>query len=179
MNQWLGGGVERAYGYAARHSPPKWAGPLVIYGYISDYISNPSSLTPRFAIETPQQLDWTSCSDQLADPVYPLLPSGDDLKEPHKRANFSHQTPRQRSSPFFPEVHEELTKSWSAPYSSRNCPSASAALTSIDGAEEKGYERLHPTGWVRGHASLPTQGYWMEGEGEPYVHAVQSHFCTH
>ncbi len=47
----------------------------------------PSSLMPRFAVETPQQLDWTSCSYQLI--VYPLPPSGDDLKEPYKRVNFS------------------------------------------------------------------------------------------
>ncbi len=36
---------------------------------------------PRFAVETPQQLDWTSCSYQLIDPFYPLPPSGDDPKE--------------------------------------------------------------------------------------------------
>ncbi len=287
-----------------------------------------SSLTPIFAIETPQQLDWTSCNDQLADPVYPLPPSGDDLREPYKRVNFRmallqmprrhckmcrtplraddshaecvscshcksfslasqhsrttffsesysthralsfsssqgpvrkkqwgrgfertvtseptlaqclhassspqreyspvlftqheqrpcemdeslflaasdveellgsvtdpallppsssrnarlrmdeelihsdvnefglewsppeepsrsrldewflpghHQAPRQCSSPFFPKVHDELTKSWHAPYSSRIRPSASAALTSIDGTEAKGYECL-------------------------------------
>ncbi len=29
-----------------------------------------------------------------------------------------HQALRQRSTPFFPEVHDELTKSWQAPYSS-------------------------------------------------------------
>ncbi len=55
-----------------------------------------------------------------------------------------HQALRQRSSPFFPEVHNELTKSWLAHYSSRIRPSASAALTSVDGAEEKGYEHLPP-----------------------------------
>ncbi len=49
-----------------------------------------------------------------------------------------HQALRQRCSPFFPEVHGELTKSWRAPYSSRLRSSASAALTSVDGAEEKG-----------------------------------------
>ncbi len=54
------------------------------------------------------------------------------------------QAPCQCSSPFFPEVHDKLTKSWHAPYSSRIRPSASAALTSIAGAEEKGYERLPP-----------------------------------
>ncbi len=53
-----------------------------------------------------------------------------------------HQALHQRSSPFCPEVHDELTKSWRAPYSSRICPSASAAFTSVDGAEEKRYEHM-------------------------------------
>ncbi len=55
-----------------------------------------------------------------------------------------HQVLSQRSSPFFPKVHDELTKSWLAPYSSRIRPSTSAALTSIDGAEEKRYKHLPP-----------------------------------
>ncbi len=50
---------------------------------------DPSSLTPRSAVETPQQLDWTSCSDQLAEPVNPLPPSGDDIKGSHKKSKFS------------------------------------------------------------------------------------------
>ncbi len=36
-----------------------------------------------------------------------------------------HQALRQHSSPFFPEVHDELTKSWRAPYSSCVRPSTS------------------------------------------------------
>ncbi len=55
-----------------------------------------------------------------------------------------HQVLSQRSSPFFPKVHDELTKSWCAPYSSRIRPSTSAALTSVGGTEEKGYEHLPP-----------------------------------
>ncbi len=50
----------------------------------------------------------------------------------------------QRLSPFFPEVHDELTKSWRAPYSSHIRPFASATLTSVDGSEEKGYKDLLP-----------------------------------
>ncbi len=53
-----------------------------------------------------------------------------------------HQAIRQRSSPFFPKVHDELTKSWRAPYSSRVRPSTSTGLASVDGAEEKGHEHL-------------------------------------
>ncbi len=54
------------------------------------------------------------------------------------------QAPRQRSSPFFPEVHDELTRSWCSPYSAHLCTSASSALTIVDGAEEKGYEKMPP-----------------------------------
>ncbi|KAI2663140.1 ORF V: Enzymatic polyprotein [Labeo rohita] len=42
------------------------------------------------------------------------------------------QAPRQRASPFLPEVHEELTRSWRAPYSARLRASSSSALTSVD-----------------------------------------------
>ncbi len=45
-----------------------------------------------------------------------------------------HQALCQHSSP----IPDELTKSWCAPYSSRIRPSSSAALTSVDSAEEKG-----------------------------------------
>jgi len=50
---------------------------------------DPSSLTLRIAVGTPQQLDWTSYSDKLADPIYLMPPSSDNLKEPHKRVHFS------------------------------------------------------------------------------------------
>ncbi len=49
---------------------------------------DPSSLTLRIAVGTPQQLDWTSYSDKLADPIYPMPPSSDNLKEPHKKSTF-------------------------------------------------------------------------------------------
>ncbi|ROL48564.1 hypothetical protein DPX16_12180 [Anabarilius grahami] len=54
------------------------------------------------------------------------------------------QSPRQRSAPFFPEVHEELTKSWRAPYSARLHTITRSALTTVDGSDAKGYEHLPP-----------------------------------
>ncbi len=78
------------------------------------------------------------------------------------------QAPRQRSSPFFPEVHDELTKSWRAPYSSRICPSASSALTSVDRAEEKGYEHLPPLDEsVAAHLCPPTSIGWKARASHP------------
>ncbi len=41
--------------------------------------------------------------------------------------------------PFFPEVHEELTKSWMAPFTARSSSSASSILTTLDGGVARGY----------------------------------------
>ncbi len=41
--------------------------------------------------------------------------------------------------PFFPEVHEELTKSWMAPFTARSPSSASSILTTLDGGVARGY----------------------------------------
>ncbi len=41
--------------------------------------------------------------------------------------------------PFFPEVHEELTKSWMAPFTARSPSSASYILTTLDGGVTRGY----------------------------------------
>ncbi len=40
---------------------------------------------------------------------------------------------------FFPEVHEELTKSWMAPFSARSRSSPSSILTTLDGGVARGY----------------------------------------
>ncbi len=68
-----------------------------------------------------------------------------------------HQAPRQRASPFFPNVHDEINKSCREPYSSHLRVSSSSALTSVDGAEEKGYDSLPPLDEsVAAHICLPT-----------------------
>ncbi len=41
--------------------------------------------------------------------------------------------------PLFPEVREELTKSWMAPFMARSCSSASSVLTTPDGGAARGY----------------------------------------
>ncbi len=45
------------------------------------------------------------------------------------------QAPRQRASPFFSEVPDEITISWHAPYLSRLGASSSSALTLVDAKE--------------------------------------------
>jgi hypothetical protein len=47
--------------------------------------------------------------------------------------------PRSAPVPFFPEVHEELTKSWMAPFTARNRLSPSSVLTTLDGGAARGY----------------------------------------
>ncbi len=41
--------------------------------------------------------------------------------------------------PFFPEVHEELTRSWKAPFTARNKSCGSSPLTTLDGGAALGY----------------------------------------
>ncbi len=76
------------------------------------------------------------------------------------------QAPRQRASPFFPEVHKLITKSWPAPYLSRLCASSSSALTSVDGAKDERIRQPASPG-VSGRTSLPAHGYWLEGKSRP------------
>ncbi len=47
--------------------------------------------------------------------------------------------PRSTPVPFFPEVHEELTKSWMAPFTASRRSSASSVLTTLDGGVARGY----------------------------------------
>ncbi len=78
------------------------------------------------------------------------------------------QAPQQRPSPFFPEVHDELTRSWRSPYSARLRTSASSALTTIDGAEKKGYERMPQLDEsVAAHLCPPTAIGWKAKANHP------------
>ncbi len=101
-------------------------------------------------------LDWSP----------PEKPSRSRLDEwflPRRR-----QTPRQRASPFFLEDHDEITRSWRAPYSSRLRASSSSTLTSVDGAEEKGYDSLPPLDEsVAAHLCPPTAIGWKAKATHP------------
>ncbi|ROK16092.1 hypothetical protein DPX16_22710 [Anabarilius grahami] len=78
------------------------------------------------------------------------------------------QAPRQRSAPFFPEVHEELTKSWRAPYSARLHTTHRSALTAVDGSEGKGYEHLPPLDEaVSAHLCPPAAVGWKTKRALP------------
>ncbi len=48
------------------------------------------------------------------------------------------------SVPFFPDVHEQLVKTWSAPQSARVHSNTQAMFSHVDGAEAHGYVRSSP-----------------------------------
>ncbi len=55
---------------------------------------------------------------------------------------------------------DELTRSWHAPYSARLHTSASSAFTSVNGAEDKGYEKLPPLDELVQHLCPSTAIGW-------------------
>ncbi len=46
--------------------------------------------------------------------------------------------------PFFPEVHDELTGTWTAPFTARNRSSGSSSLATLDGGAARGYTEIPP-----------------------------------
>ncbi len=64
---------------------------------------------------------------------------------PHRTQSWRPCLPGQPwASGFFPEVHEELTKSWIAPFTARSRSSASSILTTLDGGVARGYAGAFP-----------------------------------
>ncbi len=96
------------------------------------------------------------------------------------------QAPQQRPSPFFPEVHDELTRSWRSPYSARLRTSASSALTTIDGADEKSVaahlcpptaigwkaKASHPSKPCRTTSALAGRSYASAGQAASALHSM-------
>ncbi len=46
--------------------------------------------------------------------------------------------------PFFPEVHDELTGTWTVPFTARNRSSGSSSLATLDGGAARGYTEVPP-----------------------------------
>ncbi len=55
-----------------------------------------------------------------------------------------------------PEVHEEVTKSWKAPFSARSQSGPSSSLTTLDGGAAKGYVELPRVEWSVAMQLCPT-----------------------
>lgn len=68
----------------------------------------------------------------------------------------------------FTEVHDKLTKSWCTPYLARLHTSTSSTLTTVNGADEKGYEKLPPLDEVEAaHLCQPTAIGWKKMVAHP------------
>ncbi len=65
----------------------------------------------------------------------------------------------QRPAPFFPELHEELTRSWRSPHSARAHAQGTQLLTTVEGAEKKGYARPPPVEDAVAAHLCPSRGW--------------------
>ncbi len=74
------------------------------------------------------------------------------------------QAPQQRPSPFFPEVHDELTRSWRSPYSARLRTSASSSPHHNWRRWRKEVWEDASTRWVSGCTSLPTHCHRLKAK---------------
>ncbi len=82
--------------------------------------------------------------------------------------------PRSTPVPFFPEVHEELTKSWMAPFTARSRSSASSVLTTLDGGVARGYAGI-PQGGESGRGALvPTKRRHLEEPSASWAYPGRS-----
>ncbi|CAM4621871.1 unnamed protein product [Leuciscus chuanchicus] len=92
-------------------------------------------------------LEWSS-------PEQPAHNRLDGFFLPGERAS-----PASRPAPFLPELHEEVAKSWSAPYSAGVRPAVSLAFSAVDDAKNKGYLSLPPVEEaIAAHLCPPSAG---------------------
>ena len=77
------------------------------------------------------------------------------------------QAPASRSAPFLPELHSELAKSWNAPFSARLRSPASATLSQVDGAAEKGYTQIPPVEEAVATHLCPPSARWRSKSALP------------
>ncbi|KAI2658175.1 Transposon Tf2-8 polyprotein [Labeo rohita] len=73
----------------------------------------------------------------------------------------------QRPAPFFPEVHEEISRSWRSPYSARAQAAGSHMLSSVDGADRWGYTKPPPVEEVVAAHLCPSARGWKSAPSLP------------
>ncbi len=66
--------------------------------------------------------------------------------------------------PFFPEVHEELTRSWKAPFTAQNKSCGSSPLTALDGGAALGYTGIPSVERSVAMQLCPTVASTLRGE---------------
>ncbi|CAM4579309.1 unnamed protein product [Leuciscus chuanchicus] len=68
-------------------------------------------------------------------------------------------SPASKPAPFLPELHEEVAKSWNAPYSARVRQAVSLAFSAVDNAKNRGYLSLPPVEEaIAAHLCPPSAG---------------------
>ena len=108
-----------------------------------------AALPPSGSVALPESdPEWTAMLSRAAEKVG-LVWNPPPRPEPSRLDDWflgAGRAGSQRSAPvpFFPEVHEELTRSWSASYSARLRPSGSSLLITLDGGAAKGYVDVPP-----------------------------------
>ncbi|KAL0166425.1 hypothetical protein M9458_038269, partial [Cirrhinus mrigala] len=73
----------------------------------------------------------------------------------------------QRPAPFFPEVHEEISRSWRSPYSARAQAAGSRMLSSVDGADRWGYTKPPPVEEAVAAHLCPSARGWKSAPSLP------------
>ncbi|KAL0178303.1 hypothetical protein M9458_027197, partial [Cirrhinus mrigala] len=73
----------------------------------------------------------------------------------------------QRPAPFFPEVHEETSRSWRSPYSARAQAAGSRMLSSVDGADRWGYTKPPPVEEAVAAHLCPSARGWKSAPSLP------------
>ncbi len=91
----------------------------------------------------------------------PAEPARSRLDEWYLQSDHGRKDAPRRHSPFFPEVHDKIKKSWNAPLTSRVHNPGSSLLSSVDGADQVGYVKLR-----QNKPSLPISVLqpWRTGE---------------
>ncbi|KAL0197791.1 hypothetical protein M9458_006331, partial [Cirrhinus mrigala] len=73
----------------------------------------------------------------------------------------------QRPAPFFPEVHEEISRSWRSPYSAQAQAAGLRMLSSVDGADRWGYTKPPPVEEVVAAHLCPSARGWKSAPSLP------------
>ncbi|CAM4572358.1 unnamed protein product [Leuciscus chuanchicus] len=95
----------------------------------------------------------TSLGLEWSTPEQPAHNRLDGYFLPGQRAS-----PASRPAPFLPELHEEVAKSWNAPFSARMRSSVSLAFSAVDDAKNRGYHSLSPVEAIAAHLCPPSAG---------------------
>ncbi|KAL0154925.1 hypothetical protein M9458_049188, partial [Cirrhinus mrigala] len=152
--------------------PPAEAREMVSFGNEEDDVMSTSASDPGAWSDAPSEASCTQTSldaelmNILTEAVADLELDWTATEQPSKRwmdgsflgANRQAEAP-QRPAPFFPELHEELTRSWRSPHSARAHAQGTQLLKTVEGAEKRGYSRPSPVEDAVAAHLCPSRGW--------------------